>query len=237
MTSRRDRVLVTGASRGFGAACVAVFADAGWDVIATSRAPDADGAGRPDETRRHGRVLPVTWDVTDDDDRPLRDALGDGPLDLLVNNAGAGTPGSPLEEVDVTTLLAVTDVNVGGVLRATRAALTNLRRAPAPLVVNISSRLGSVHDQASGRYRDLSTSYAYRISKAAQNMATTCLAGELGPHVRVWAVHPGRLATRMGRAGADVDPADAARRLLELARSTEPRSPVFLDLQAGDLPW
>lgn len=177
------------------------------------------------------------WDVTDDDVFPLHEALKDGPLDLLINNAGSGTPGGPLEAVDVATVLRVCDVNVGGVIRATRAALPNLRRSPAPLVLNISSRLGSIHDQADGRYRDLATSYAYRISKAAQNMTTTCLANELGPEVRVWGVHPGSLATGMGRPGAVGDPCAAAGRLLELADSTETRSPRFLDLGHGELPW
>ncbi|GAA1712168.1 SDR family oxidoreductase [Isoptericola hypogeus] len=221
-------MLVTGASRGFGAACVEVFAAAGWDVVASSRAPAPGGAPRVDQ---------VVWDVTDDDAGPLHSALGERPLDLLINNAGAGTPGTPLEDVDVATLLSVCDVNVGGVIRATRAALPSLRLSPAPLVLNISSRLGSIHDQAAGRYRDFGTSYAYRISKAAQNMATTCLAHELAPQVRVWAVHPGRLATGMGRSGAAGDPIDAATKLLELAGSTETHSPRFLELAHGELEW
>jgi NAD(P)-dependent dehydrogenase (short-subunit alcohol dehydrogenase family) len=219
---------VTGANRGFGAACVAEFAEAGWDVIAVSRSP------QPAST---GRVRQVQWDVTDDDTAALSAALGNEPLDLLVSNAGAGTPGTPLEQVDIGTLLRVTDVNVGGVLRATRAARPNLLLAGAPLVVNVSSRLGSVHDQAAGRYRGYSTSYAYRISKAAQNMATVCLAGELGPAVRVWAIHPGRLATGMGRADAAEDPRLAAGRLRALADSSCPDSPRFLNLAGGEIAW
>lgn len=179
----------------------------------------------------------MVWDVTDDDVSPLHEALKDDPLDLLINNAGAGTPGGPLEMVDVATVLSTCDVNVGGVIRATRAALPSLRRAAAPLVLNISSRLGSISDQADGRYRNFATSYAYRISKAAQNMATTCLANELGPRVRVWSVHPGSLATGMGRTGAGGDPVAAAGRLLELADSTVTSSPRFVDLGHGELPW
>lgn len=226
--SRPRTVLVTGASRGFGAACVEVFGAVGWDVVGCSRSAGQPGASP---------VTRVVWDVTDDDVGPLRTALADRPLDLLINNAGAGTPGTPLEDVDVATLRSVCDVNVGGVIRATRVALPNLRLASAPMVINISSRLGLVHDQAAGRYRHFSTSYAYRISKAAQNMATTCLAQELGPKVRVWGVHPGTLATGMGRAGAATDPSDAARRLLGLAGSAETDSPRFLDLEHGELAW
>lgn len=224
------RVLVTGASRGFGAACVEVFAQAGWHVIAVSRSAEQ-------ATVRSERVRHVEWDVTDDDTSGLSAALGAEPLDLLVNNAGTGTPGSPLEQINVTTLLDVVDVNVGGVLRATRAARANLLLAEAPLVVNVSSRLGSVHDQAVGRYRGYNTSFAYRISKAAQNMATVCLANELGPAIRVWAIHPGRLATGMGRSDAAEDPRVAAGRLRRLADSSSSQSPRFLDLAGGEIAW
>jgi NAD(P)-dependent dehydrogenase (short-subunit alcohol dehydrogenase family) len=179
----------------------------------------------------------VQWDVTNDDVTCLVGALRQRPLDLLVNNAGVGTPGTPLTEVDVSSLLDIVNVNVGGVIRATRAVLPNLLTAPTPLVINVSSRLGSIHDQATGRYSDYSTSYAYRISKAAQNMATVCLANELSPRVRVWGIHPGRLRTGMGRAGADGDPTDAAHRLLELATAEDVDSPRLLDLEGGEIAW
>lgn len=228
MTSRL-RVLVTGANRGFGAACVEVFGKAGWDVIGVARSePSAD---------RAGRVRWVRWDVTDDDVSPLTEALGDDPLDLLVNNAGAGTSGTSLEGVDVRTLLEVCNINVGGVIRTTRAALPNLRRAESPLVINVSSRLGSIHDQAAGRYLGFGTSYAYRISEAAQNMATTCLANELAPRVRVCAVHPGRLATGMARDGSNGDPRLAATRLLDLAATGAITSPSFLNLDGSEIAW
>ena len=171
MSVARKRVLITGASQGFGAACVGAFLDEGGEVIATTR-----GGTRGVGARNVGQLY-----VTDDDTSALISALGDRPLDVLVNNAGRGTPGTPIEDVDVHTLLDVCNVNVGGVIRTVQAVLANLRAAQAPIVLNISSRLGSVHDQAKGRYRSLGTSYAYRVSKAAQNMTTTCLANELAP--------------------------------------------------------
>lgn len=221
-------MLVTGASRGFGAACVEEFAEAGWEVIAASR------SARPART---DGVRHVRWDVTDDDTSALSTALGAEPLALLVNNAGAGTPGTPLDQIDVAKLLDVVDVNVGGVIRASRAARQNLLLAEVPLVINVSSRLGSMRDQAMGRYRDFNTSYAYRISKAAQNMATICLASELGPEIRVWGIHPGRLATGMGRVDSAGDPRLAAGRLRSLAASSSVESPRFLDLAGGEIAW
>lgn len=158
--------VVTGTSTGLGAALVGALLDAGWRVTATSRI--APTASRPGLTR-------VRWDPADDDVTGLVDAVGASPVDLLVNNAGTGMPGTPLSALDVSALLAVIDVNVGGVLRAVKALQPALERAEAPLVLNISSRLASLSDQAAGAYRDLRTSYAYRVSKTAQNAATIAL--------------------------------------------------------------
>ena len=229
MVSSGKNVLITGAARGFGRACVEAFATAGWNVIAAARSSPADA-----DTER---IAWVRWDVTDDATGPLVDAVGDRPLDLLVNNAGRGTPGTPLRDLSIPSLLEVCDVNVGGVLRASRAVEDSLRTASAPLIINISSRLGSLHDQAAGRHVGLRTSYAYRISKAAQNMATICLANELGPEVRVWALHPGVLATTMGQAVARGDVHLSARRLLEVADDPDTTSPRYRSLEGPDLPW
>jgi NAD(P)-dependent dehydrogenase (short-subunit alcohol dehydrogenase family) len=82
-----------------------------------------------------------------------------------------------------------------------------------------------------------STSYAYRVSKAAQNMVTVSLAQDLHGRVRCWAVHPGKLATGMGQADAVKPPRVAARELMELLESDERRSPGFFSLGAPDLEW
>ena len=78
-----------------------------------------------------------------------------------------------------------------------------------------------------------------RISKAAQNMLTACLHRELGPEgIAVYAVHPGRLRTRMGSADADVEVEEAAARLLDWlarARATEPVA--YVEPGRDDLPW
>lgn len=227
MVVMADRlVVVTGATRGFGLAVAEVFCAAGWDVVATGRTPAPDTPG----------ISRVVWDVTDDDTTALTTAVAGRPVDLLVNNAGRGIPGAPLRDVKVQDLLDVVDVNVGGVLRTCQALETNLRSARSPLVVNVSSRLASLTDQANRRYAELRTSYAYRISKAAQNMTTIALAAELGPHVRVIALHPGELATSMGQATAHTPPHQAAEELLHLTEH-DPRSPAFLRTNAETIHW
>ncbi|WP_088283585.1 SDR family NAD(P)-dependent oxidoreductase [Kineosporia sp. A_224] len=227
--------VVTGAAGGLGRAVVADLATHGWDVVAVVR---AGGAALPDGP---AGVTVVEGDVRTDLAGPLRAVLRGRAVDLLVNNAATGTPARPvLTEIDPAELLRVVDVNAVGPLRLVQALLPSLLAAADPLVLNVSSRLGSVADQAAGGYRHLGTSYAYRVSKAALNMLTTCLAGELDGRVRVWSVHPGVLATGMGQAGATTPPEEAAARLRRLATSSDRTSPRFVTLDdpgGPDLAW
>nr|BFE58077.1 hypothetical protein GCM10020063_026030 [Dactylosporangium thailandense] len=200
-----------------------VLAERGWDVVGCSR------------TRTGGAS--VVQDVREPVGAELLAAIGGRPVDALVNNAGVGAPGRPLAECDPESILHAVDVNVAGPLRLVQALLPRLTAAPAPLVVNVSSRLGSLRAQAAGEFAGRSTSYAYRIAKAAQNMLTIALANELAGRVRCWAVHPGSLTTAMGAAGATTPPELAAARLADLLDSPDPRSPRYLSLDGPELDW
>lgn len=225
--------VVTGAAGGFGRAVVGALVTDGWDVV---------GVVRPGGTSLPGAgAVLVGADVRDGAALAagLGAALAGRSVDLLVNSAATGTPVRDLG-VDAADLLDVLDVNAAGPLRLVQALLPHLLAAPDPLVVNVSSRLGSVADQAAGRYRGLRTSYPYRVSKAALNMLTVCLAAELEGRVRVWSVHPGTLATTMGQPDAATPPTEAAARLVALVSSQDRRSPRFVTLDAPtgpDLPW
>lgn len=91
--------------------------------------------------------------------------------------------------------------------------------------------------QARGDFKGSSTSYAYRISKAALNMLTICLAEELGDSARCWAVHPGVLDTPTGRPGATNTPAGAAGQLVDLVDSGDLRPLRFCSLGEDDMAW
>jgi NAD(P)-dependent dehydrogenase (short-subunit alcohol dehydrogenase family) len=129
------------------------------------------------------------------------------------------------------------DVNVAGPLRLAQFLLPNLLAAAEPIIVNVTSRLGSLSAQANGDFSELSTSYAYKISKAAQNMLTVSLAQDLQGRVRCWAVHPGKLATSMGQRDASKNPRTAARQLRELVDAGDSTSPRFCSLGEDDLIW
>ncbi|MEU7866388.1 SDR family NAD(P)-dependent oxidoreductase [Dactylosporangium sp. NPDC049140] len=223
---RRRLAVVTGAGRGLGAALVDRLAAGDWDVIACVRTPRVPAGP--------GRVVTVVQDVRDPVGAALLAAVGERPVDALVNNAGVGAPGRPLAECDPQSILHAVDVNVAGPLRLTQALLPRLTAAPAPIVVNVTSRLGSLSAQAAGEFAGRGTSYAYRISKAAQNMLTIALAQELAGRVRCWAVHPGSLTTAMGVAGAATSPERAADRLAELLDSADPASPRYLSLDRSE---
>ena len=223
-------MVVTGVSRGLGREAVAAFSAAGWHVVGTSRSPvgqvEAEGcrlvAGDVSEPATSGAVLA---------------ALDGRPVDVLVNNAVAGSTQARLADVDPEELARSMAVNVGGPLLLSQALLPSLLAAPRPLVLNVSSRLGSMTRQARGDFQQLGTSYAYRISKAALNMLTVCLANELGGQLRCWAVHPGVLAIPAGRPGATRSVSEAARLLLDLADSDDERPLRFCSLGEDDLPW
>jgi NAD(P)-dependent dehydrogenase (short-subunit alcohol dehydrogenase family) len=219
--------VVTGASRGLGLATVIELSSFGWDVVAVSRnRPTADDCRW------------ILGDVGDDAVvAELLATVGEGQVDLLVNNAAVGADIVPLQSADVQSILNAVNVNVAGPFRMIKTLLPNLIRAPRPLIVNISSRLASMSAQARGDFAHLDSSYAYRVSKAAQNMLTVAVANEFAGRLRCWAVHPGALMTDMGLADAGKSAGQAARELRELVETPCDESPRFCSLGAADLDW
>lgn len=106
----------------------------------------------------------------------VRAVLGDRTLGVLVNNAAVDAPVVSLDDAEFASGIDAVNVNLGGPFRLIGALATNLRRAERPLIVNVSSCLASLSGQARGDYADLRSSYAYRLSKAAQNMLTIAVA-------------------------------------------------------------
>ncbi|MDJ0907178.1 MAG: SDR family oxidoreductase [Woeseiaceae bacterium] len=192
----RPTVLITGANRGLGLEFAKQYAADGWHVIATARKPaQADALNELDV-----RVLQL--DVTDlESVAALAKSLGDAPVDLLINNAGIFPRASTIESVDYEDYMRTLAVNTAGPVLVTSAVLPNLRKGERKKIVNITSRLGSIELNSGNNF------YGYRESKAALNMFSKTLAGELGPEgFIVLALHPGWVATDMGGASAPLSP-------------------------------
>ncbi len=231
--------LVTGAGRGYGLELCRGLAARGAHVLGVVRGVEG-AASFAAVTRDLGTLIRA--DVTDEEVGTLIAAAltaRDRPLDLLVNNAGVMTSGARIADVRVADVDRLLKVHVHGPIRCTQAALPWLGRSPQGTIVNVTSRLGSIARIAGGTYDHLQISYAMRISKAAQNMLTACLHRELAAEgIAVYAIHPGRLRTRMGSVDANVDAGEAAARLLAwLDHSRAGRLVAYTEPERDELPW
>ncbi|WP_122818259.1 SDR family oxidoreductase [Nocardioides pantholopis] len=177
--------LVTGAARGIGRATAQALLDRGWRVGAF----DVDPAGLADLAGSGGAVTGAL-DVRDADGwaEALRTTCGDGPLDLLVNNAGVLVAGA-FEEIPLERQRALVDVNVTGVLTGCHASFPHLRRSRAALVVNLCSA-SAIYGQP-----ELAT---YSATKFAVRGLTEALDLEWARHgIAVQALWPLFVATAM----------------------------------------
>ena len=138
-------VLVTGAGRGLGRALISKSAGRGWTVIALVRSR-AHHDALSEQFRE--KVKPLCCDLTspqlEDQVEDFFRRSGIRSLDCLVNNAGLASRVSSLADIDVSEVRRLLDVNLMGPIRMTKACLPQLLQSEAPLVLNISSRLGSL---------------------------------------------------------------------------------------------
>jgi NAD(P)-dependent dehydrogenase (short-subunit alcohol dehydrogenase family) len=187
-------ILITGANKGLGREAARRLLADGHDVWAAARDPQL---GRVAAEQLGAR--PLVLDVTDDASvqaaaETVAAATG-GALDVLINNAGISGGAVPIDEVTADHVRSVYEVNVFGVVRMLHAFLPLLKRSSAPVVVNVSSGLGSLAHSV-----DHESSYsrlivpAYFSSKAALNMLTNQYAAAL-PALRINSVDPGYTAT------------------------------------------
>jgi NAD(P)-dependent dehydrogenase (short-subunit alcohol dehydrogenase family) len=155
-------------------------------------------------------------------------------LRLLVNNAAAyGPRGTTLWTITAEDWRLVHATNVIGTALLTRALVPCLSRDGAAMIANISSWQGSLAANNSGR------KYAYRTSKAGLNMLTRCLAADLRDRgISCVSIDPGWVRTQMGEPGAEIGPAESARRIRNvLAGLSLDDSGSFLDCQGKVIPW
>ena len=185
-------VLVTGGSRGIGAAACRHFAKSGATVLVHYRERDDEAERVLDElytiSGREHRRFPC--DVTEPSEiQELFQFVGSewGKLDCLVNNAGVWWH-NPLSQFDEESYIQTMRVNVRGPFLCVREALPFLRQSKHASIVNLASTAG----QRGEAYYS-----PYAASKGAIIAATKAWAIELAPEIRVNAVAPGWVDTEM----------------------------------------
>ena len=213
------RVLVTGASRGIGAAVARAFAGRR-DRVAVHYGRSADLADAVVRSLPGDGHVTVQADLAEPDDvRQAVDEAADrlGGLDVLVNNAGIFVPHPPMSTSYADWQLAwhrTLSTNLMGPANATFAAIPHLVAAGGGAVVNVSSR---------GAFRGEPQQPAYGASKAGLNAFGQSMARALAPHgIWVGTVAPGFVQTEMARDVLDGPRGDEVRRESPYGRVARP---------------
>ncbi len=187
------RALVTGGARGLGEAIAERMVRDGSDVAIMDVAEAVSAtAERLRSLRADAEVLGIRGDVSDEADADLtvsETVKRLGGLDLLVNNAGVGGPGTHLVDTSAEDIRHVLEVNLLGAFLMSRAAAREMVGRGGGCIVNVGSIFGQ-----QGYPGDT----AYCASKGGIALLTQSLALELAPHgVRVNTIAPGNMATEM----------------------------------------
>jgi NAD(P)-dependent dehydrogenase (short-subunit alcohol dehydrogenase family) len=239
-------VLITGANRGIGLALTKHYAGEGADVIACCRTPDKAGALNDFAATSGGRVRVLPLEVADDASiAALKRAVGDQPIDILINNAGIlGSETQSCDEIDVEGWMKSLRVNALGPVLIAQALRDNVRKSAQKKIVAISSDAGSnafdcYQGGAAGRNR-----YAYRASKAALNSGMIGLARDWkADGVLVLMLNPGFVQTDMPGPRALASPlsitAETSARGIStrIAELTPITSGSFRDYGGQFIPW
>lgn len=258
-------ILVTGSSRGIGLELVSQLArQVETHLYACCREPEGSRAqALRDLAAQHpGKISIIRLDTSDEDSisaavQAVSQQIGDGGLNLLINNAAVNEPGSPapLSATEKKHMMEVYETNVAGPFLLAKMFLPLLQRAAErgspdndndkghklscrrSAVINMSSLISSIEKCPENFFR--AQMYPYRISKAALNMLTRCQAEDFKKHnILVTAVHPGWVRTDMGGEQAPLTSQESVFGILRLLSSLGDKDcGKLLDCQGNSIPW
>jgi len=227
-------ILITGGNRGLGFELFKIFLSNGNNVFSIVRSAQA----RLVIEKNFPKCSVTVANITDYTELKKIDSLRHNIIDVLINNAGAGGRGTSIMDTDSDEVERQFKVHCLGAFNVTKASYPALAKSTSPVVINISSRVGSISKNASGEFTNKGFSYSYRIGKGAQNMLTQCLSQELGPKgFKVCAVHPGRLLTSSGAFDAHMEPHESASVIYNLLIDEKLENGAYYCVESGKLPW
>src|ERR1700730_656925 len=208
------RALVTGGSRGIGAAIATALADKGADpCIVHERSGDRAAAVVQSIKAKGRKALAIQADSADPDaiNRSVKEALGAlGGLDILINNAATGRPGT-VADISLKDVQDMLNVNVRAPLLFAKAVIPHLKEG---------GRIVSIGSSIAERL-PFPGMTAYAMTKSALLAFTRGLARELGPrNITANIILPGPVETEMNPANSPI--ADVVRSMLPLGRYGKP---------------
>ena len=241
--SGKKIALVTGANKGIGFEVARELAKSGCTVLLGARNQQL-GEDAVANLRQAG--FEAHYIAIDLDDHTTVHAAAEtirtqfGQLDILVNNAGiADRADGPPSSVGLEVVQRVLHINFVGSLAVTQAMLPLLRSSPAGRIVNVSSGLGSLTQNADPAYEFAAVKYlAYNTSKAALNMLTVQLAHELRETaIKVNSADPGFTATDLNGNSGYQTIAEGAAEAIRLALLPEDGPTGTYSDRHGLVPW
>jgi NAD(P)-dependent dehydrogenase (short-subunit alcohol dehydrogenase family) len=226
---------ITGANKGLGHETARRLIEVDHTVLVGARDAERGAAAAAALGARFVHI-----DVTDD--ASVAAAVADvadheGSLDILINNAGISGPDGDAGDLTGAQATAVFDVNVAGVVRTTTAFLPLLRRSADPVIINVSSGMGSLemtHDPA--RVESTAIVPLYAASKAALTMLTTQYAKAF-TDIRINAADPGFTATDLNGRSGPQNVTEGTDAIVGLATEKPGAGSGRLVDRAGEISW
>ncbi|CAL8072820.1 unnamed protein product [Orchesella dallaii] len=250
MSVKLRSVLITGANRGIGLQLVKSLTQTLKPEILFATFRDASKSQELQDLASQNKTIRLLQiDVRDHEKlagtaEAVAKEVGDGGLNLLVNNAGISSKVAKLSAVRQQELLDNLEINAVAPILMTKAMLPLLEKASASnpnaqpgigraAVVNVSSILGSIG------LNDLGGMYAYRCSKAAINAATKSMHLDFRKaKIIAIALHPGWVRTDMGGTKAPLSTEQSAAGIISLLESLSTQhSGKFLQYDGKELQW
>ena len=231
--------IITGANRGLGLEFARQCLEDGWRVIAINRR----SSGALDTLAERHPLTIIEADLTDD--ASLSNAVAqidENKIDLLVNNAGIMGDAS-FAEVGVAYQVfgafdrdewhRVFDINVCTPMALTELLVEKLEAAERPIVITMSSMLGS------NALNTMGNVYAYRASKAAVNSIMKSMGRNLGPRgIICISMHPGWVKTELGGPNAEISPERSVMGMRQVLNGlTIVDSGRFIAWDGSDMPY
>jgi len=237
-------VLITGANKGIGFEVAKQMAQLGYYVYLGSR-DEQNGIAAVNRIKSEGIINIELLKIDVSDSNSIKQAASVleskiAALDILINNAGiSGRQPQNISACDIAEIKAIFNTNYFGTIQTTQSFLPLLKNAPLPVIVNVSSELGSLAMQTSEtRNSNWGNFHVYGASKTALNIFTINLAQELrSTKFKVNSVTPGYTATDLNNFAGLKTAAEGAKSIVMMAIIDEDGPTGRFFRQEGEVPW
>ena len=228
---------ISGANRGIGLEIVKQCLNRGDQVLASCREPQsADALIELQCSFNHLKIYPLNVVDEASVSKLFANLMKEGnQIDFLFNNAGV-MDWSDFSEIQTDSFRHVLEVNLLGAFLVMRHSLSCLKRSKNPLVINLSSRLGSIGLRGN---TSLGGAIAYQCSKSGLNMLTKQTSLDLSKSgIRVISQSPGWVKTDMGGKEAKYEVSESVRLMLRAIDLIKPDTTgTFIGEDGQEIPW